>query len=61
LPKFGITALLEAACPREELDIELRVTSFDVLRMESAADEDKFLMALVYSNSTIKVSLSKSF
>ncbi|KAI7968028.1 hypothetical protein EIK77_007783 [Talaromyces pinophilus] len=56
VPKFGITALLEAACPREELDIELRVTSFDVLRMESAADEDKFLMALVYSNSTIKVS-----
>lgn len=56
VPKFGITALLEAACPREELDIELRITSFDVLRMESSADEDKFLMALVYSNSTIKVS-----
>lgn len=56
VPKFGITALLEAACPRERLDIELRITSFDVLRMESAADEDRFLMALVYSNSTIKVS-----
>lgn len=61
VPKLGITALLEAACPREELDIDLRITSFDVRRMESAADEDKFLMALVYSNSTIKVSLSKSF
>ncbi|RAO69070.1 uncharacterized protein BHQ10_005082 [Talaromyces amestolkiae] len=55
VPRFGASALLEAACPREELDIELRVTSFDVLRMESSADEDKFLMALVYSNSTIKI------
>lgn len=57
VPRFGASALLEAACPREELDIELRVTSFDVLRMEPSADEDKFLVALVYSNSTIKVSL----
>lgn len=53
--KLGITALLEAACPREETEIELRVTGFDVLRMESATDKDKFLLALVYSNSTIKV------
>jgi WD40 repeat protein len=58
VPKLGITVLLEAACPREELDIELRVTSFDVLRMKSSTDEDQFLLALVYSNSTIKVSHS---
>ncbi|EEA21958.1 WD repeat-containing protein 6 [Talaromyces marneffei ATCC 18224] len=55
VPKLGITALLEAACPREEMEIELRVTSFDVLRMESLGEEDRFLLALVYSNSTVKI------
>lgn len=55
VPKLGIAVFLEAACPREELDIELRITSFDVLRMKPSGTEDKFLVVLVYSNSTIKV------
>ncbi|OKL56633.1 hypothetical protein UA08_08197 [Talaromyces atroroseus] len=55
VPKFGLATLMEAACPREEFETELRIMSFDVLRMQSAADEDRFLLALVYSNSTIKV------
>ncbi|EED16385.1 WD repeat protein [Talaromyces stipitatus ATCC 10500] len=54
-PKFGLAVLMEAAIPREETEVELRVTSFDVLRMKSSVDEDKFLLALVYSNSTVKV------
>lgn len=59
LPEFGITALMEAACPREDYDSELRITSFDVLRVQSSPEEDKFLLALVYSNSTVKVSFVK--
>jgi WD repeat-containing protein 6 len=55
VPKFGLATLMEAACPRQELETELRIMSFDVRRMHAADGEDRFLLALVYSNSTIKV------
>jgi WD40 repeat protein len=57
VPKLGLAVLREGVCPRESFELELRIMSFDVLRLEanSAAGEERFLVALVYSNSTVKV------
>lgn len=60
VPKLGLAALREGVCPRESLDLELRVMSFDVLQLEAGEAGERFLVALVYSNSTVKVCFSSS-
>ncbi|CRG89998.1 hypothetical protein PISL3812_07039 [Talaromyces islandicus] len=62
VPRLGLAALREGVCPRESLDLELRVMSFDVLRLETTkVGAERFLVALVYSNSTVKVFLYTSY
>lgn len=58
VPRLGLAVLREGVCPRESFELELRIMSFDVLRLEATEaeeGEERFLIALVYSNSTVKV------
>ncbi|KAH8700921.1 WD repeat protein [Talaromyces proteolyticus] len=55
VPKFGVAAFMEAAIPRDNAEVELRITSFDVLNLKSTADGDCFLLAMVYSDSQVKM------
>ncbi|KAI1914197.1 WD repeat-containing protein 6 [Ophidiomyces ophidiicola] len=52
VPNFGISALLLGECPKSKPVSDLRITHFDILK---PGNEDVFLLALVYSNSTIAV------
>ncbi|KAL1966344.1 hypothetical protein VTN77DRAFT_4486 [Rasamsonia byssochlamydoides] len=57
IPVFGTAAVHEASSPKDDPKSELRVTSFDVLGVESPGGDDCFLFCLAYSNSTVKVFL----
>jgi WD40 repeat protein len=58
IPIFGLTAALLGWCPKSQPNSELRITCFDVLKVENSGDGDEanFLLCLTYSNSTISVS-----
>lgn len=56
IPVFGTAAVFEASSPKDDPKSDLRVTSFDVMEVESA--DDSFLLCLAYSNSTVKVAIT---
>ncbi|PGG95981.1 hypothetical protein GX51_08047 [Blastomyces parvus] len=56
IPGFGMGAICEGECPKTAEDSDLRITSFDVLKVFTQEDiEDSFLICLAYSNSTVKI------
>jgi WD40 repeat protein len=57
VPVFGIAVVFEASSPKDNPLSDLRVTSFDMLEIESSGEVDRFLLCLAYSNSTVKVRL----
>lgn len=54
IPLFGLAANLVASSPKSHPSSDLRVTSFDMIEIEGAAEGD-FLLCLSYSNSTLRV------
>ncbi|EER23048.1 WD domain, G-beta repeat containing protein [Coccidioides posadasii C735 delta SOWgp] len=52
IPGFGIGAMFMGECPKSKPISDLRVTHFDVVKLD---DEDAFLLALAYSNSMITI------
>ncbi|OJD15249.1 hypothetical protein AJ78_04471 [Emergomyces pasteurianus Ep9510] len=56
IPGFGMGAICEGECPKMAADSDLRITSFDLLKICTLEErEDSFLLCLAYSNSTVKV------
>ncbi|EEQ87262.2 WD repeat protein [Blastomyces dermatitidis ER-3] len=56
IPGFGMGTICEGECPKTAEDSDLRITSFDVLKVFTQEDiEDSFVLCLAYSNSTVKV------
>ncbi|OAX79066.1 hypothetical protein ACJ72_06617 [Emergomyces africanus] len=56
IPGFGMGTICEGECPKTAADSDLRITSFDMLRIFTAEEtEDSVLLCLAYSNSTVKV------
>ncbi|PGH13554.1 hypothetical protein AJ79_03547 [Helicocarpus griseus UAMH5409] len=56
IPGFGMGTVCEAECPKVTADSDLRITSFDVLKISTETEaEDSFLLSLAYSNSTVKI------
>ncbi|PLB45502.1 WD-repeat protein WDR6, WD repeat superfamily [Aspergillus steynii IBT 23096] len=54
IPLFGLVANLVASSPKSHPSSDLRVTSFDMIEIEGAAEGD-FLLCLSYSNSTLRI------
>ncbi|EGE84952.2 WD repeat protein [Blastomyces dermatitidis ATCC 18188] len=55
IPGFGMGTICEGECPKTAEDSDLRITSFDVLKVFTQEDiEDSFVLCLAYSNSTVK-------
>ncbi|KKZ62445.1 hypothetical protein EMCG_03147 [[Emmonsia] crescens] len=56
IPGFGLGTMCEGECPKAAADSDLRITSFDVLKIFAQEEtEDSFLLCLAYSNSTVKI------
>ncbi|KAK2749895.1 hypothetical protein FQN57_005312 [Myotisia sp. PD_48] len=56
IPNFGISAVRESSAPTGRLISDLRITHFHVLRVKSEhTEQHNFLIAVVYSNSEVKV------
>ncbi|KMU83997.1 WD repeat containing protein [Coccidioides immitis H538.4] len=56
IPGFGVGAMFMGECPKSKPISDLRVTHFDVVKLD---DEDAYLLALAYSNSMITVSFTR--
>jgi WD40 repeat protein len=62
VPAVGMGIVCESKCPLDSIDSELRITDFAVLdvgvRTRSSVDDDQwaFLISMVYSDSSVKVS-----
>ncbi|OQE17555.1 hypothetical protein PENSTE_c020G01120 [Penicillium steckii] len=54
LASFGVTTVLLATCPKTEQDSELRITSFDMVEVETSGSEE-YLVCLTLSNSKIRI------
>ncbi|OJJ35601.1 hypothetical protein ASPWEDRAFT_51604 [Aspergillus wentii DTO 134E9] len=54
IPRFGVAAIHVASSPLDELNSDLRITSFDMLDVGEGS-EHGFLLCLTYSNSTMKI------
>lgn len=57
LASFGVTTVLLATCPKTEQESELRITSFDMVEVETSGSEE-YLLCLTLSNSKIRVCIS---
>lgn len=57
IPVFGLAAVVEARTEPVDKNADPRVTNFDIREIELSSGTDRFLIALVYSNSVVKVCL----
>lgn len=55
IPVFGLAAIVEARTEPVDKNADPRVTNFDIREIEATSETDRFLIALVYSNSVVKV------
>ncbi|KAK2794180.1 hypothetical protein FQN52_009262 [Onygenales sp. PD_12] len=56
IPGFGVGTVCEGECPKGESDSDLRIMSFDVIKLVSDEEaDDSFLLCMAYSNSTVKL------
>ncbi|CRL17047.1 WD40/YVTN repeat-like-containing domain [Penicillium camemberti] len=55
IPIFGVATKLLAASPKDDVNSDLRIPSFDLLEVEEVDGERGFLLCLALSNSVFKI------
>ncbi|KAG0158976.1 hypothetical protein PDIDSM_6496 [Penicillium digitatum] len=55
IPIFGVATKLMAASPKEDVNSDLRILSFDLLEVDEVDGEKGFLLCLALSNSVFKI------
>ncbi|KAF4759769.1 hypothetical protein HAV15_006107 [Penicillium sp. str.  len=55
IPIFGVATKLMAASPKDDVNSDLRIPSFDLLEVEEVDGERGFLLCLALSNSVFKI------
>ncbi|KGO41306.1 hypothetical protein PEX1_101860 [Penicillium expansum] len=55
IPIFGVATKLMAASPKDDVNSDLRILSFDLLEVEEVDGEQGFLLCLALSNSVFKI------
>ncbi|CAG8898127.1 unnamed protein product [Penicillium egyptiacum] len=55
IPIFGVATKLMAASPKDDVNSDLRIPSFDLVEVEEVDGEQGFLLCLALSNSVFKI------
>jgi WD40 repeat protein len=61
IPIFGVATNLMAASPKDDVNSDLRIPSFDLVEVEEVDGQQGFLLCLALSNSVFKVRVAPSF